>query len=69
MTPHPRRQFGLRTLFATTAACALLFSTFRWLGVPPRASVFIAGLLAVSLLAALGLVIAIARGNQNRPQG
>lgn len=65
MTPQPppamRKQFGLRALFAATVACALLFSAFRWLGVPPRASLFVSGLLAVSLLAALGLMAAIAR--------
>lgn len=64
MTPPSRKQFGLRTLFAATAGCALVFSAFRWLGVPPRVSLFIAGLLAVSLLAAVGLVAAIARGSR-----
>lgn len=61
--PRPRKQFSLRTLFAATAGCAVLFAAFRWLGVPPRTSLFIAGILAISLLAALALVAAIARGS------
>ncbi len=63
MTEPPRKQFGLRSLFAATAGCAALFAAFRWLDVPPRVSLFVAGLLAVSLLAALGLVVAIGRGS------
>lgn len=61
MIEPPRKQFGLRSLFAATAGCAALFAAFRWLGVPPRVSLFIAGLLVVSLIAAIGLVVAIGR--------
>lgn len=61
MIEPPRKQFGLRSLFAATAGCAALFAAFRWLGVPPRVSLFIAGLLAVSLIAAIGLVVVVGR--------
>ena len=57
---RPPLQFGLRTMFVITAAFGLLFASLKWLGVPPLASCIVLALLAVSVLAALGLVVAIA---------
>jgi hypothetical protein len=48
-------------LLALTAASAVLFAAFRWLGMPPAASVLVAALLTVSLAAAGLLVLVIAR--------
>ncbi|HVX14650.1 MAG TPA: hypothetical protein VHC22_25910 [Pirellulales bacterium] len=59
MSSPPRRQFGLRTMFGLTAVCAGLFATFRWLGLSPASSLFVAALLALALVAAVGLVTAI----------
>lgn len=56
----PPLQFGLRTMFAVTAACCVLFGTLNWLGVPPVASLIVLVVLVVSVLAAIGLVVAIA---------
>ena len=59
----PRRaplQFRLRTMFVITAVLGLLLATLRWLGVPPLASFFVLAVLAVSVLAAVGLVVVIA---------
>jgi hypothetical protein len=59
--PTPTRpQFSIRKLLALTAACAILFAAFRWLGMPPAASVLVAVLLTVSLAAAGLLVLVIA---------
>jgi len=56
----PPLQFGLRTMFVVTAACCVLFGTLKWLGVPPVASLIVLVVLAVSVLAAIGLVVVIA---------
>jgi hypothetical protein len=57
----PRRQFGLKTLLGLTAVCAVLFASFRWLGLESRTSLFIAAILAVALGGAICLVVAIGR--------
>ena len=57
----PRPQFSVRRLLALTAGCAVLFAAFRWLGMPPAASLLVAGLLTASLAAAGLLVLVIAR--------
>jgi len=61
---NPRRrpplQFGLRSLLGITVAVSLLFGTLRWLEVPPRASAMVLLIATVSVIAALGLVVAIA---------
>jgi len=60
--PTPARpQFSLRKLLVLTAACAILFAAFRWLGMPPAVSVLVAVLLTFSLVAAGLLVLVIAR--------
>ena len=57
--PRPL-QFGLKSLFAITAAAAGLFGTLRWFGVPPRTIGLILVIVLVSVAAAVGLVVAIA---------
>jgi hypothetical protein len=66
MSPRPRRQFGIRALLALTAACAALFSAFRWLGLTPGVSLFVAAIPAVALAAAISLVVALARSAISR---
>ena len=61
----PPLQFRLRTMFLVTAALCVLFATLRWLGVPPFAGYVVLIVLAVSVLAALGLVVAIAGSMPN----
>ncbi len=53
-------QFSLRAVLGIMVVVSLLFGTLRWLGVPPEASAVVMVILIVSVLAALGLVIAIA---------
>ena len=60
MTDRPR-QFDLRMLFGATAACAAIFAAFRWLGLAPRTSLFIAAILGVAVVGAISLVVAIGR--------
>lgn len=68
----PPIQIGLSTLLAFTAAVAILFGTLRWLEVPPRASAIVLLVLVVGLLAAIGLVVAIANAGwdstEERPE-
>ncbi len=54
-------QFGLRSLLGITVAVSLLFGTLRWLDVSPRASAMVLLIVVVSVIAALGLVVAIAQ--------
>ena len=68
MSARPRRQFGLRALLALTAACAALFGAFRWLGLTPGVSLFIAAILAVALAAAISLIFAIGRSAISQEQ-
>ena len=69
MSERPHHQFGLRSMLALTAFCAVLFGTFRWLGLTPRTSLFVAAILVVALMAAVSLVVAIGRSaiNQSPP--
>ena len=53
-------QFRLRSILVITAVLALAFGALRWLEVPRYAGVIVLVVLAVSVLAALGLVVAIA---------
>ncbi len=69
MSAAPRPQFSLLRLLVLTAACALLFAAFRWLGMPPAASALIAALLSASLVAAGLLVLVIARSLGNGDDG
>ncbi len=62
MPKQPALQFRLRSILVITVAIAMLFGLLRWLGVPPQASVIVMVVLGVSLAAAVGLVVVIARG-------
>ncbi len=57
----PAIQIRLSTLLAITAAVAVLFGTLRWLGVPPRASLLVLVVLLAGAVAAVGLVVVLAR--------
>jgi hypothetical protein len=63
--PRPL-QFGLAALFGVTAAVALLFGTLRWFGVPARTSGLVLLILLVSVVAAVGLVVAVAAAMDQR---
>ena len=65
MGDRPPRQFGMRAMFGVTAACAAMFAAFRWLGLAPRTSLFIAAILGVAILGAVSLVVAIGRSAQD----
>jgi len=56
---RPPLQFSLQSLLWITVAVALLFGTLRAFEVPPKVSAMVLGILIVSVLAALGLVVAI----------
>jgi len=62
-------QFDLRTMFVVTAALAAVFGALRWLGVPPQASLLVLGVLAASVIAALGLVVVIAGSGDAASRG
>ena len=60
---NPRRpplQFSLRSLLLLALAVGLLFGSLKWLGTPAAVSAMVLLILAVSLAAALALVVAIA---------
>ncbi len=57
----PAIQIRLSTLLGITAAVAVLFGTLRWLGVPPRASLLVLVVLLAGAMAAVGLVVVLAR--------
>ena len=57
----PAIQIRLSTLLGITAAVAVLFGTLRWLGVPPRASLLVLVVLLAGAMAAVGLVLILAR--------
>jgi Flp pilus assembly protein TadB len=57
----PAIQIRLSTLLGITAAVAVLFGTLRWLGVPPRASLLVLVVLMAGAMAAVGLVVILAR--------
>jgi hypothetical protein len=56
-----RPQFSLRTGFIVTTVCAALFAAFRALGISASTAGFLAGVLALSLLAGASLILVIAR--------
>lgn len=57
-------QFGVRTLLVIMVLVAVLFSTLGWLGLSVRAQVIILVVVAVSVLAAIGLVAAVAASSR-----
>jgi len=64
---QPPLQFGIRSLMLIAVAVGLLFGTLRWLEVSPRAAAVVLLIVVVSVAAALGLVVAIARGADDDP--
>jgi hypothetical protein len=70
MSEQPRHQFGMRALLGLTAVSAVIFGAFRWLGLTPRTSLFVAAILVVALVAAISLVVAIGRSAMSQePEG
>ena len=63
---RPPLQFSLRSLLWMAVAVAVLFGTLRAFDVPPKVSAMVLAILIVSILAALGLVIAIDQVQDNR---
>lgn len=63
--PRPQRppplQFRLRSMLVAMVVLGVLFGALRSLGVPPHASVIVLAVLAVSVPAALVLLVVIAR--------
>ncbi len=61
-TPPEKRplQFSIRSMLGLMTAVSVLFGTLRWLGVTPAASAMVLLILTVAVLAALGLIAAIA---------
>ena len=57
----PPLQFGLSSLLWIMLAVGLIFSTLRWLQVPPTTSLIIMAVLAASALAVVVLVAAISK--------
>jgi hypothetical protein len=56
----PPLQFSLRAMLGMMVAVALLFGTLRWLGVSTTASAVVLVILVLGMLAAVGLLAAIA---------
>ena len=56
---RPPLQFGLQSLMWMAVGVGLLFGMLRWFEVPPKTSALLLGILIVSVVAALGLVVAI----------
>jgi hypothetical protein len=63
----PPLQFGISSLLWIMLAVALIFSTLRWLQVPPATSLIILALLAASALAVVVLVAAISKVEDDEP--
>jgi hypothetical protein len=56
----PPLQYGIKTLLGLMVAVGLIFGTLRWIGASEQTSYVVMGILAASLLAAVGLIVAIA---------
>jgi hypothetical protein len=56
----PPLQFGIKALLGMMVAVGLIFGTLRWIGASEQTSYLVMGILVVSLLAAVGLIVAIA---------
>jgi hypothetical protein len=57
----PPLQFGIKTLLGMMVAVGVIFGTLRWIGASEQTSFIVMGILVVSLLAAVGLIVAISR--------
>ena len=69
--PRRRRpvQFGVRTMLAATAAVAVLLALVKWMGATPKEIAIVSGILAASVLAAVGLVLALAASVDRHDDG
>jgi hypothetical protein len=56
-------QFGIGTLLAVMTAVCILFSVLRWLGVSSSAAAMVLVILIAAAAAGLGLMFAIAQGD------
>ncbi len=63
---RPPLQFGISSLLLITVAVALLFGTLRWLGASPTTGSIVLVILIVGVVLALGLVVAISAGMDDR---
>jgi hypothetical protein len=68
--PPARRplQFSLAALLGVTTAVCILFSALRWLGVSARAGAAVLVILIAAAAAGLGLMFAIAQGEDDPPE-
>jgi hypothetical protein len=57
----PPLQFGIKTLLGLMVAVGMIFGTLRWIGASEQTSYIVMGILVVSLVAALGLIVAISK--------
>ena len=64
---RPPLQFGIKTLLGITFALALLLGTLQWLEVPSESIAIVLVIHVASVIAALGLVIAIAYTIDDNP--
>ena len=64
---RPPLQFSLKALLTLPVVVGLVFGTLRWLGVSPLASAIVLAILTVSAVAAVGLLAAIARADDDEP--
>lgn len=68
----PRRQpiqFGVRTMLAATAAMAVFLAVVKWLGATSKEIAIVCGILVASVLAAVGLVLALAASVDRHDDG
>lgn len=63
----PPLQFNLRTMLGVTVAFALVFAVLRWIGAPPEVSLLVLVLMAVTVVAAVGLVVVLAGAAPRAP--
>ena len=59
-------QFGIRTMLAATAAVAVLLGLVKWMDATPKEIAIVCGILVASVLAAVGLVLALAASVDRR---
>jgi len=63
---RPPLQFSLRSLLGMAVAVSVVFGTLRAFEAPPKVSFMVLAILIVAILAALGLVVAIDRVQDDR---
>ena len=63
----PPLQFGIKTLLGMMVAVGVIFGTLRWIGASEQTSYIVMGILTVSLLAAVGLIVAISKIGGDEP--